>query len=357
LHKRANRGSGGILLYIKKNLNESVKFLQNTNVDDRIWIKITSLEHGKCTDMPVYCCFCYIPPMDSAVMTHESAQWHIFENEMMNYSTEGGILLCGDLNARTGHAKDYIQDDSETPGTCAFVRYAVDTEISRMSRDVVVNSRGKNLLDLCVGARLRIVNGRHRGDKRGEYTCYTPRGCSVVDYLIVSSDLLPQICDFRVCSLETYSDHCPLQFEMQITHAKQLHDECTTPLYQLVQPLTWDDEICAKFRRELSESSTVDAVSELKHDIDKDTTTVAAERLAVLLRSIVAKCGGSRHKAPSKANRGKFPKHKWFDNSCKEQKRVVNDAWKRFLNQPTDYDAREEFYRQKKVYKKLIGVK
>ena len=30
-----------------------------------------------------------------------------------------------------------------------------------------VNTQGKHLLDLCISSRLRIVNGRHAGEKRG----------------------------------------------------------------------------------------------------------------------------------------------------------------------------------------------
>ena len=65
----AKRGSGGILLHIKETLSENVLHLQNSSVDDRIWIKFKSTKCGKDTHMHVYCCFCYKTPMDSTAMT------------------------------------------------------------------------------------------------------------------------------------------------------------------------------------------------------------------------------------------------------------------------------------------------
>ena len=35
------------------------------------------------------------------------------------------------------------------------------------------------------------------------YTCFTPRGCSVVDYLLVSADLKQRVLNFQVAELTT----------------------------------------------------------------------------------------------------------------------------------------------------------
>jgi len=40
----------------------------------------------------------------------------------------------------------------------------VDTPIPRKSEDCVVNNYGRELLDLCIASRLRIINGRIRPD-------------------------------------------------------------------------------------------------------------------------------------------------------------------------------------------------
>ena len=56
-----------------------------------------------------------------------------------------------------------------------------------------MNHQGQALLDLCIGANLRIMNGRCLGDFFGSYTCYTPGGFSVVDYLVASDEMFSHI--------------------------------------------------------------------------------------------------------------------------------------------------------------------
>ena len=79
--------------------------------------------------------------------------------------------------------------------------YVPDSKDPRVSQDIQVNTLGKYLLIHC---RLRIVNGRHKGDPKGKFTCYTARGCSGVDYVILSSDLFSKVTDVHVGDLPTF---------------------------------------------------------------------------------------------------------------------------------------------------------
>jgi hypothetical protein len=68
--------------------------------------------------------------------------------------------------------------------------YKTDKNIlKRQSRDTKIDHRGKELLDLCISNQLSILNGRVLGDMFGNYTCYTPNGASVVDYVLVSENI------------------------------------------------------------------------------------------------------------------------------------------------------------------------
>ena len=58
-------------------------------------------------DNDTFACFCYIPPKDSAMCNYQS-QWNSFESEVMKFSTKGSILICEDMNVRTGMLCDYI---------------------------------------------------------------------------------------------------------------------------------------------------------------------------------------------------------------------------------------------------------
>ena len=76
--------------------------------------------------------------------------------------------------------------------------YMVDTPNARKSEDCVVNNYGRELLALCIASQLQIVNGHTRPDcNKGAFTCFTPRGASVVDYTIASDGFLNYVSHFK----------------------------------------------------------------------------------------------------------------------------------------------------------------
>jgi hypothetical protein len=92
-------------------------------------------------------------------------------------------MIAGDLNARIAQEEDFIPLDSDKH-IPLFYTYKFDARIvGRVSQDTTVNSKGRQLLPLCISADLRILNGRTTGDFLGSYTCYQPQGSSVVDYM------------------------------------------------------------------------------------------------------------------------------------------------------------------------------
>ena len=83
----------------------------------------------------------------------------VIKREVVRYSLKGNVLICGDMNARTGILKDYAENDSDLPVDIPL-NYTIDQEVPRQSKDTSVNPQGRVLLDLCISARMRIVNGR-----------------------------------------------------------------------------------------------------------------------------------------------------------------------------------------------------
>ena len=55
MHKKAKRGSGGILLYISDRVRNYTEIQDNINTEDRLWIRIgtADLDGGN-----LFCCFC-----------------------------------------------------------------------------------------------------------------------------------------------------------------------------------------------------------------------------------------------------------------------------------------------------------
>ncbi len=122
------------------------------------------------------------------------------EKDIDTYQGSGYILLCGDFNARTAREPDLIiNDENDENYNPIFENYPVDKKmLNRLSYDTTIDTRGKDLLERCISHQLRIFNGRVLGDTLGHYTCNTPNGTSVVDYVIMSEDILDQVLYFSV---------------------------------------------------------------------------------------------------------------------------------------------------------------
>ncbi|CAG2229367.1 unnamed protein product [Mytilus edulis] len=127
----------------------------------------------------------------------------------------------------TGSEPDFIQDDSSDDHIPLYNNYNCDIiQQIRCSNDCKVDSRGKQLLDLCISSKLRIVNGRLWGDSSGKFTCIKPTGSSVVDYVVMSEDLLNTTLYFQVSDfISTLSDcHCKLSFGILASYSVERQD-------------------------------------------------------------------------------------------------------------------------------------
>jgi hypothetical protein len=76
----------------------------------------------------------------------------------------GDIIVCGDVNARIGNNVDFIEAASVAHIPVNGNWYDIDVAVNkRISQDYIVDTRGKDLLDICIGNTLRIVKWSHFG--------------------------------------------------------------------------------------------------------------------------------------------------------------------------------------------------
>ena len=76
------------------------------------------------------------------------------------YKTNGNVFICGDLNARAGLDPEFIVNDSDKH-VPLDPSYIIDSNIlQRNSEDTKVDDRGKQINELCISTRMRILNGR-----------------------------------------------------------------------------------------------------------------------------------------------------------------------------------------------------
>ena len=210
---KSGNAPGGIAIFIREtliNLFDTVK-LEN---EDTIWVKIKKEATGEERD--IYIGTCYFNPQRTN--NKDSQQMSNLTENILFLKSKGHVIINGDLNARTGNSPDTITSDKYDEEFNICVN---DNTLKRNSQDKKVNQRGNELLDLCKSLDLNIVNGRKTGDPFGKYTCFNWNGSSVVDYLLTSDSLFPQVSSFKVGEfLPWLSDHCPLYSTLELHKCK-----------------------------------------------------------------------------------------------------------------------------------------
>ncbi|XP_066582662.1 golgin subfamily A member 6-like protein 22 [Prorops nasuta] len=106
------------------------------------------------------------------------------------------VIIGGDWNARTGELGG---GEGEHEGM----------EGERMSRDKVINTEGKRMMNVIGEMGLEIWNGRAKGDEEGEYTYVGHMGNSVIDYVVGGREVREELKEMEV-EVRTESDHLPM---------------------------------------------------------------------------------------------------------------------------------------------------
>ncbi len=166
-----------------------------------IWLEVKSI-------LPLsslYLCAVHIPPHDSPYYQEEC--FLQLQRDILHFQSKGNIITCGDLNARTGREIDYVNTTDNGHIFGDIVSQSRPAITSGTSCDNVININEKQMLKLCKGQVLYIINGKTRGDAFGRFTCCSKLGASVVDYSI--TDIDPNFINaFTVRPQLPISDHC-----------------------------------------------------------------------------------------------------------------------------------------------------
>ncbi|CAC5426508.1 unnamed protein product [Mytilus coruscus] len=177
----------------------------------------------------------------------------ILEKDIIEkYSEKGDILLTGDLNARTGSEPNFIVDDTNTHIPINFANYDTDFVMEeRVSQDIVIDTSGKELIEMCKCNQLRILNGRCQGDSTGKYTCYKTNGSSIVDYFLVSESLLQQVLYMHASEFKAkMSDcHCKLSLKLLAYFGREHKND---DLIEFPSRYTWDQDNILPFQESFS---------------------------------------------------------------------------------------------------------
>ena len=172
------------------------------------------------------------------------------------------FILLGDLNSRTASRPDFIINDTDNRYVPLPDDYLPDLDLGpRVSCDRVTNENGQKLLDLCRGCSIRIWNGRLYEDKdKGNFTCITSRGQSVVDYVISSPDVFNLVTNFKVHDPSIFSDHCQLPFELKAPRQNTIEIK---QLPNCTNKIKWKQEFENDYIAQLSDVTTTDKLDKI----------------------------------------------------------------------------------------------
>ncbi len=180
---RQGRDSGGQIIWYKSKFHNHINTVKQGKC--YTWLKIHKELLSSRKD--IFLCAIYIPPSESPYYSEDTLS--TLEEETSHFQAQGNVLICGDLNARTGLQPDFTDTQgSKYINNKLTVINNTFSHIHRNNHDHTVNKNGKDLLQLCRSLGLYIINGRLRGDTLGRFTMCSPLGNSTVDYMITDID-------------------------------------------------------------------------------------------------------------------------------------------------------------------------
>lgn len=337
----SRKGYGGILFGRKTNLKGKAEKLDSVS-KNLMWVLLTGcLSEGE----KLLVCIVYYSPPGSSEHSDEPLFEIIYE-EASRYKLQHNVhflLLCGDLNARTGTLPDTDLDDEQE-----YNEYMPLTDLPinpRANRDTTITVRGRELVALCRVMKIRILNGRSGKDQGvGEFTCINWNGRSLNDYAILSEDLTNSVIDFEIGS-RTESNHFPVTFSLQTSLYESENDLGITNVTEY-QRLRWNGNLATDFNVRLESENVKEMIRTCKFSLEGNDPQVAL----LTLYEIIWFCGEKmKVRAYSKSPSNRDNDEDWFDEHCENLKYIARRLKSHFRStgDPDDYDefrlARNEF--------------
>ena len=332
------KGSGGIAVFCKLHLTKYVTPVSKGN-NDVAWVKIDKSLCGK----DVFLGSVYFSP--TGTKEHISKQFRDLSEEIAKFQQKGEVIIQGDFNARTGRERDFVNShimdenynhrEAENMGV-----------VQRNSEDTTINPRGEELLELCKSLDMVILNGRKVGDLWGKMTSHQHNGSAVVDYVIVSVNLLREVGNFSVGEFSAWvSDHCHLLFEIKSVQNIPKQQE---KLSGLPGSFRFKEGDLEKYITSLKMEENI--LEELVNS-QTEPEAMVAKTTETLLNTCKKAGIKPKKQLPSKVS------DPWFDNECEKLKKSIKKKCRALKANPKNDATRKEILSDNKSLKKMIKRK
>ena len=202
------------------------------------------------------------------------------------------------------------------------------------------------------------MNGYFQKDKStGTFTCYTPCGKSLIDYLICDSSFHHSLLSFELEPLSTNSDHKPLVFSIKCS-LNRFSPKLAQRYPQAKKSIQYYKYVYDPGNLSGLIDSLIGMRGSAQHEIfignivNDDGVNEATNSVYKLLENAIS---DNCTKKFQRTVKNSFPCNKWFDDECKNLKYFVNNfARKHDLNVE---DNLAQYQSLKKSYKATIQRK
>ena len=351
-----NRGPkmhGGIGVFVRHELSHIVQHVPNKN-EDSIWIKMKKDIIG--TEEDLYLGTYYFRPENSKGKSSKDFG-EALSDEICFYNKKGTTIVQGDLNARTGNLKDFIEldkTDYEELEEGDEIEIGIGSELVqnlRNSEDKIVSKRGKELIDLCKSYDMLIMNGRKIGDTVGKFTSHQYNGSAVVDYVLSPSEFAQNVSKFSIGTFIPWlSDHCPLHTTLMLSYSKSSTGKNT--MKDVHPGFIWNVDSKSKFENGLKSNKMEERINTLLQSKSNEPSHIASEIKDILMTNSTD-CNIKKKKCNADEN----VVDPWFDRECREKKDHIQRLGKDVRRDPAAKNIRNELMTQKKAFKKMIRRK
>jgi hypothetical protein len=236
-------------------------------------------------------CCTYITPNSSTVInTDNFSFFDEIESGLEKYKLLGKCFILGDLNSRTSNQSEILSYDNYIDQENGL---SCNVEIPpRVSKDKLIDSLGRRLIEFCQTTSYIICNGRlHRDANIGESTFCSINGSSVVDYLLIHMNDLNCISDFSVAEPNEFSDHNGLSFNIpcnKVNDNSNQTEQCDTII-------KWDENKRESFLNLLRSKRNI--LNDVNEQIcSNENVNIIADKFTEILHECASNVFSVKHK-------------------------------------------------------------
>ena len=222
--------------------------------------------------------------------------------------------------------------------------------------DTKANRCKKHFLDLLLSTDLRVLNGRILGDLSGSFTCFEWNGRSQIDYFLATQDIFPLFNYLKVEQKTEYSDHCLVS--------------CSLNLYRILEPpnsstylplpaqYIWNNNPShLKIIMNLGNIKSLmnDFLVKPAEQLNRYSVDNATKDVASIINTVMNTCLQTRWKG--KTRKPRFHSKKFFDQECKEAKRLMRKYSSLLSKHPFNKEFNTQYFYYLKKYKRTLRKK